>query len=303
MTKPCLLAGLLALVASGCAGRQTAPSPSPTGAGSTPSPAMTVPASRRPVAPHTGVRVAVVVMENKEYATVAGNPNAPYLNGLVPSSALATSYYAVSHPSLPNYLALIGGDTFGISSDCTGCHVNALNLVDQLDEAHVSWKAYMEDMPRACFTGGSAGRYAKKHNPFVYFDDIVSNPSRCANVVPLSALHDAALPDFVWITPDLCNDTHDCSVATGDRFLARLLPPLIRALGPRGVVFVTYDEGSSGAHGGGHVFTLATGPGVRPGRYDQAFDHYALLRTIEDVFGLRHLARASEATSMTPLLR
>ena len=252
-------------------------------------------------------------MENKEYGAAAGSPDAPYLNGLARRSAVAESYFAVTHPSLPNYLALIGGDTFGITSDCTGCHVSARNVVDQLKAAGITWKAYMDGVPRPCFTGSSAGRYAKKHNPFVYFDDITGDRARCARIVPMTELpadERSGLPQFVWITPDLCHDTHDCPGRTGDDFLSQLLPPLIAALGPGGVVLVTYDEGTtrsgccSYAHGG-RVFTIAAGPGVRSGRYAQRFDHYSLLRTIEERFGLGYLARAGSAStkSMSPMLR
>jgi hypothetical protein len=251
-------------------------------------------------------------MENHEYESVIGNPDAPYLNGLAATSALATSFYATSHPSLPNYLALTGGDTFGIDSDCTGCHVGARNIVDQLEDAHMTWRAYIEGMPRSCFTGAFAGRYAKKHNPFVYYDGVTSDATRCAKVVPLTDLSRdmRSLPRFVWITPDQCNDTHDCSVRTGDDFLSRLLPPLIRALGHHGVLFVTYDEGTSsrgccGFARGGQIVTIATGPAGRPGRYAQPLDHYSLLRAIEDGFSLPRLGRAAspETPSMTALLR
>lgn len=238
-------------------------------------------------------------MENHSYDTIIGNAAAPYLNGLAKRSALATNYVAVSHPSLPNYLALIGGDTFGVRSDCTDCYVGAPNLVDAAEGRRLSWKAYMEGMPRPCFAGGSSGRYAKKHNPFMYFDDIRTNRSRCRNVVPLSSIDDAHLPDFTWITPDLCNDIHDCSVATGDAFLRRTVPPLLRGLGPRGVLFITFDEGTSDQH----VATILAGDGVRPGRYKQAFDHYSLLRTIEERLGVPLTGRAASAMSMQPLLR
>jgi hypothetical protein len=249
-------------------------------------------------------------MENHEYGSVIGSPDAPYLNGLAKTSALATSFYATSHPSLPNYLALTGGDTFGIDSDCTGCHVGARNIVDQLEEAHISWRTYMEGLPRSCFDGAFSGRYAKKHNPFAYYDSVTSDPSRCAKVVPLTDLDMKPLPRFVWITPDQCNDTHDCSVRTGDEFLSRLVPPLIGALGPHGVLFVTYDEGTSSLGccafaRGGHVVTIATGPAARPGRYAQPLDHYSLLRAIEDGLGLPRLGRAAAAatSSMSALLR
>src|SRR4051812_38371837 len=102
-------------------------------------------------------------MENKEYGDIIGNRDAPYVNGLARRYGLATNGYGVRHPSLPDYLALTSGATHGIDSDCTGCHVDARNVVDQLEAAHVTWKAYMEDMPKPCFRGAGAAAYAKKH--------------------------------------------------------------------------------------------------------------------------------------------
>jgi hypothetical protein len=266
-------------------------------------PPTTPAASTSPTAPSpptTLGRVAVIVMENHSYGQIIGNPEAPYLNGLARRSALATSYAAVAHPSLPNYLALIGGDTFGITSDCTTCYVRGPNLVDSLEARHVTWKAFMEGMPTACFTGGSSGRYAKKHDPFMYFDDIRTKHSRCDNVVPLTELDTTHLPDFTWITPDQCDDMHSCSVATGDAFLRRTVPGLLRALGSRGVLFITFDEGTSNQP----VVTIAAGDGAKPGRYATPFDHYSLLRTIEEHFGVAPLTgQASTATTMSSLLR
>jgi acid phosphatase len=302
MTNKAAALFALALTSASCTQRPAAVAPSATSAPATAAPA--APGTAAPASQHR--RIAVVVMENKAYGKIVGNPSAPYLNELARASALATSFYAVAHPSLPNYLALLGGDTFGISSDCTSCHVGAHNLVDQLERAQVSWTAYMDAMPNACFKGSWNGRYAKKHDPFMYFDDVVSDASRCAQVVPITHLvgdEQRGLADFVWITPDMCHDMHDCSVETGDAFLRTLLPPLIAALGPHGVVFVTFDEGSGGAHGGGHVVTIVAGGGARPGRYDGVFTHYSLLRTIDDQFGLQPLRRASGAASMSALLR
>src|SRR3954449_2587231 len=112
----------------------------------------------------TASHVVVIVMENKEYGDVIGNRSAPYTNRLARRYGLATASYGNRHPSLPNYLALTGGSTFGIDSDCTDCHVGARNIVDQLEDAHRSWGGFMEGLPRTCFTGGTAGEYAKKHN-------------------------------------------------------------------------------------------------------------------------------------------
>jgi phosphatidylinositol-3-phosphatase len=248
-------------------------------------------------------------MENKEYGDVIGSSEAPYLGSLAKRYALPKRVFAIRHPSLPNYLALIGGSTFGIDSDCTSCHVHAINLVDQLERAGIGWKAYMQGVPKPCYTGAEHGRYAKKHNPFMYFDDIRKNAKRCSRVVSDKALtSDLAhgrLPAFAWITPDLCNDTHDCGVATGDRFLKRLVPSLLRVLGPRGFLVLTYDEGSSdrgccgGDAHGGRIATVIAGPEVRRGvRPAASYDQYSILQTIEDAFGVGHLRRAGAARTL-----
>jgi len=271
--------------------------------------------SPRAIAPlAAGSSVAVIVMENHEYGDIIGSTEAPFINGLVKRSALAVAMYAATHPSLPNYLALTGGSTFGISSDCTTCSVGATSIVDQLEAAHVSWKAYMEDLPHPCYTGAGAGEYAKKHDPFVYYTRVVHNAGWCANVVPLTQLstdeHRRQLPRFIWITPNLCHDMHDCSVATGDQFLSALVPTLLRSLGPHGLLFITWDEGTSDSGccrlaSGGHIATIVAGPGARPGaRLRMATDHYSLLQTIQGVLGLRRLrGTACPCTrSLAPLL-
>src|SRR5579884_375824 len=127
--------------------------------------------TRAAVATHPA-HIALIVMENKSYGSVIGSPAAPFITGLATRYASASAMYAVSHPSLPNYLALTGGSTFGISSDCTGCSVRATSLVDQLQAAGISWKAYMEGLPHACYTGADTGEYAKRHDPFAYYTDI-----------------------------------------------------------------------------------------------------------------------------------
>ncbi len=260
--------------------------------------------------PQTGARshVFVIVLENHGYREVVGNSDAPYLNCFARHNALATRYFAVSHPSLPNYLAMIGGSTFGIASDCTACEAAGMSLPQQMHDAGISWRAYMQGMPRRCFLGGYSGEYAKKHNPFLYFPAIVSNPALCNRVEPAAQLnrdiHNDTLPSFGWITPNLCNDGHDCSIAVSNQYLASLLPRLIRRLGPHGFLIVTFDEGPSdagccgGSHGG-RVATILAGPDVRHGaRLAEAYTHYSLLRTLEDAFGLRPLRAAARAQPM-----
>ena len=251
-------------------------------------------------------RVVVVVFENKARDRVLGRAEAPTFAKLARRYATLTNYRAVAHPSLPNYLALVSGSTQGITDDCTGCIVDSPNLADTLERAGRSWKTYAEGLPRPGFTGPSAGRYAKKHNPFVYFRDVLSSPSRLTRIVPYSTfgrdLTARTLPDYSLVVPDLCNDMHDCSVATGDRWLARFLARLLGSPQLRGgAVFVVFDESDdSNVGGGGIVPAFVAGPLVGKGARSAAvLDHYGLLRTIEDAWGLPLLGRSAGARPIT----
>lgn len=275
------------------------------------------PSPRAHVAGGRPAHIAVIVMENEEYSNVIGDSSAPFINSLASRYAVAKDFFAAHHPSLPNYLALTGGTTFGISSDCTDCTVPGTGLGGQLQSAHVSWKGYMEDLPRPCFTGPDAGRYAKKHDPFVYYRGILSNRAVCRHsVVALRQLYaderSHALPRFMWITPNLCHDAHDCSLATGDRFLRGFVPPLLKALGPKGLLILTWDEGDESSRGccrlafGGHVVTILAGGEAKPHAVlTRSADHYSTLQLIEDLFGLPRLRGAACpcTPSLQPLLR
>src|SRR5512135_2746484 len=116
--------------------------------------------------------IVTIVLENKEFGTVIGNPKMPYFNQLAKSYTLLTQLYAVTHPSLPNYLAMIGGDTFGVTFDCNSCLVGATTLPDLIEASGRTWTTYQEDMPSACYSGFEYANYAIKHNPFMYFKPI-----------------------------------------------------------------------------------------------------------------------------------
>ena len=253
--------------------------------------------------------IFVIVMENKEYDQVIGSPNAPYLNALAQHYGLATNYYGIRHPSLPNYLALTGGSTFGITSNCIDCTVAQPNLVDQLEAAGKSWKAYIESMPSPCYVGDAPPLYRQKHNPFIYYDNVRNNPTRCNKIVPFTQFaidaNDNALPNYVWITPNMCNDSHDCPVGAGDTWLQTWVPAILRtpAWKDNGVLFITYDEGDSKKvlrtsccqeGNGGHIATLVLSPLSKPGYQSPVgYDHYSLLRTIEDAWGMPRLGGAA----------
>jgi phosphatidylinositol-3-phosphatase len=260
-------------------------------------------------------RVAVLVLENRSYDEVIGNPEAPYLNGLARRYALATSYYAIGHPSLPNYIALIGGSTFEIRGDCNGCDVEARSLVGQLDAAGLSWKAYFEDLTSNRRPGPGTAAYTPHYNPFVYYEGIRSSALGRSRVVDFdelrSDLRHRTLPRFSWIAPGVRHDGHSSSLRATDRCAAQLVPQILRALGPHGVLFLTWDEGARGdwsgvdrTRGGGHVALIAAGGDARRGATTAVpANHYALLRTIEAAFGLLPLGRATDAPLLSGLLR
>ncbi len=253
--------------------------------------------------------VVVVVFENKERSAIVGNPAAPTFASLARTYASLTAYDAVTHPSLPNYLALVSGSTQGLTTDCTSCVVDAPNLADELELAGLTWKTYAEGLPAPGFTGASAGPYAKKHDPFLYFKDIADRPARRARVVPFTQLRSdlatGRLPDFALVVPNLCNDMHDCPVSTGDGWLrTNIVPLLSRPQLADSVVFVVFDEGSTDIGGGGRVAALALGPLVRPGaRSRQQTGHYGLLRTIEDAWGLPPLGKSAQTKPITGIWR
>ena len=166
----------------------------------------------RPLVPDF-THIIVFFFENHEFDVVAGNRNMPNYNHYISENTLLTQYYAITHPSLPNYIATFGGDTFKITSDCSKCFVNAPSLPDQIEASGRTWRAYLEDMPKPCYVGDTA-TYAQKHNPFIYFDPIRLDQTRCErSIVPLTELDtDLAagkLPNFVYIMPNICNSAHD----------------------------------------------------------------------------------------------
>lgn len=234
-----------------------------------------------------------IVFENRSYDSVIGSPDMPYFNALATQNVLLTRYFGVRHPSLPNYLALIGGDTFGVTEDCTGCYLDETSLPDLLEAAGRTWKTYQEDMPSPCATGDTA-LYAQKHNPFVYFDAIRTNERRCQQSVvsftELEAdLRANTLPDFAFITPNLCHSGHDCDSTAVDAWLAALLPRLQNspAFTENSLIVVTYDEGKAGSwfgrklEAGGHIAAVLISPRAKPAVHDDTYyNHYSLLKTL-----------------------
>ncbi len=256
-------------------------------------PPSATPAATRTPASMTWSHVYLIVMENKNYSEIVGNSSAPYINSLIAEYGLATSYHAVAHPSEPNYLALFSGSTQGIADDANHDFAGQ-NLADQLEAGGKTWRAFAQNVPLNCFTGATAsggedgaGNYARRHEPAISFTDIRTSPSRCGNITDFTHF-DPAAADFEFIAPNLCNDMHDCSVATGDAFLRSFVPTILNspAWQQGGVLFIIWDEGE-GPFASNQVATLVISQAVPKGfQSDVAHDHYSLLRTIEDAWGL-----------------
>jgi len=232
-------------------------------------------------------------MENRSLSqALAGR----YTLALAHHYAYATNYHGVTHPSLPNYLAMTSGSTWGITDD--GWHpLPAGGLGRQLASAGITWRAYMEGMSNGCYRSGYP--YALKHNPFAYYGGACP-----ANVVPFTGFaHDMAgdVPRFVWITPGLCNDGHDCSTAVADAYLARTVPQILAttAWQQGGVLFITWDEGEDSYNS---VLTLVIQPGGQPSSSAVAYNHYSLLAAIEDRLGVPRLGHAAKASPMPDLI-
>ena len=276
-----------------------------------PSPA---PVSRSPQAaasamPHVA-HVIVVVFENRSRRSVLGYRGAPTFNRLAKRYALLSNYRAVAHPSLPNYLALISGSTHGIRNDCVSCLVGGGSLADTIRGAGRTWRTYVEGYKgQGTRPAHSIPFFARI--PFLRFDNVTDSTRQLQAIQPISSFNKAVrtgrLPNFSLVVPNLCHDMHNCSIATGDRWLRRFVGPLLRSPAMQhSVLFITFDEGASRDHlgGGGPVATIVAGPLVRPHvQSNQPYTHYSLLRTIEDAWGLPRLGQSAAAAPITGIWR
>ncbi len=240
--------------------------------------------------------VFVIVMENKSpEEALAGQ----FTASLAATYRQAANYRAVAHPSVPNYLALTSGSTWGVTDDSYHA-LPAQDIGDQLTKARVSWRAYMEGLGSdGCLN--SPVPYDPGHNPFAYYG------GRCpANVVPLTSLAadlTGNTPLFSWITPDMCHDEHSCNVSVGDDWLRQTVGTITqsKAWTANGVLFIVWDEDDGGA--GNRVLSLVVAPHQSHRVSNQPYTHYSLLATVEDLLGVGRLGQASGAKAMSDLVQ
>jgi hypothetical protein len=258
--------------------------------------------------------VFTIVLENKDEGQALDSKHAPYLTQLAKDHGHAVAYTVSVHPSLPNYITMTSGATQGITDDNDpSAHplTNVPNLGDQLDAAHVPWRAYMESMGAPCGVNTN-GAYVPKHNPFVYYTSMTGDEARCRDHVVDFDTHfaqDLASNQYryMWVTPNMCSDMHDCSVETGDAWLKRVVPQILASPGYQngGVLFILFDEGGVTFKtvvnlGKSDVAAVVASPRLVGPGYESnvAYDHQSYLATVEDIFGLPRLTTTMDATPM-----
>jgi acid phosphatase len=242
----------------------------------------------------------VGVFENKAEPQVLGPGDAPNLDSLAASGAQFTNSHGLTHPSQPNYLALFSGSTQGVTDDsCPQNLGDRPNLATQLTGAGLTFAGYSEAMPTAGYTGCAAGRYARRHNPWVDFSNVPATSNLPLTDVPTDL---SQLPTVSFIVPDLCNDMHDCAVATGDHWAREHLAPYVDwARTHNSLLVVTFDEDEGTS--ANRIPTFLVGPMVKRTTIPQRITHYNVLRTIEDLYGLEPLGKARDAAPLTGWVR
>jgi phosphatidylinositol-3-phosphatase len=236
-------------------------------------------------------RVVVVMEENHGYGEIIGSPQAPYINELALAGASFTNAHAITHPSLPNYLALFSGSTQGVTDDSCPLSFRLPNLQRDLLEARLTFVGYSEDLPATGSDVCYSGDYARKHAPWAYFPDDPPANNRPFADFPSNL---AELPTVSWVIPNQVNDMHSGPILQADNWLRRNLSRYVTwAQSHNSILIIDWDEDDGGLTN--HIPTIFVGPMVKPGRYSERIDHYNVLRTIEDMYGLSHLGDRSVA--------
>jgi len=237
--------------------------------------------------------VFIVTEENHDYADVIDSSSMPYLDSLAHQYGLATQYYANTHPSIGNYFMLGTGQII-TNDDSYSTIVTVDNVVRRLRAAGKTWKSYAEDIPSVGYTGGDVGGYARKHNTFALLSDVANDSTQRRNLVPFTQfatdLANGTLPDYSNIVPNLCNDAHDCSLATADTWLQTHIAPLLASatFQQDGLLIVTFDEaGSDNTNGGGRIAWVVVSPKAKRGYQSTTlYQHQSTLRLTLEALGI-----------------
>jgi len=248
--------------------------------------------------------VFIVVEENTNFSDVIGNPAMPYLNSLANRYGLATNYFANTHPSIGNYFMLTTGQIITNNDSFSGT-VSADNIVREILAAGGTWKAYEEDLPSVGYLAPDTGAYARRHCPLSYLSDVVNSSTQRNKLVPFTQfaadLASNQLPNFSFITPNLCNDAHDCPLSVADTWLQNNIDPLINspAFQTDGLLVIVFDESASdNTNGGGQVAWVVVGPKANNGfTSNNLYQHQNTLRLLSEALGLTKFPGAAATAS------
>ena len=255
-----------------------------------------------PVADH----IVVVILENHAYTQIIGSPQAPTINTLAsgPNAALFTQSYAIEHPSQPNYLDLYSGSNQGITDDkvpATNPFTTA-NLGSQLIDAGSTFITYSEDLPSIGYNGESSGKYVRRHNPAANWMGTGANQIPATTNQPFTSFPSSdftLLPKVSFVMSNLNNIMHDGSITEGDQWISDHLMSYIQWSKTHNSLFIlTFDEDDDKLMNN-HIVTILSGQMIHAGYYSQLINHYNLLRTIEEMFGLPYAGDAVTATTIT----
>jgi hypothetical protein len=239
--------------------------------------------------------VVVVVMENHSNTDVIGNPSAPYINSLAATGANFSQSYAITHPSQPNYFALFSGSLQGVDDNSCPHTFSTPNLGTALITNGLTFKGYSESMPYDGYTGCSSGAYVRRHNPWVNWTNVPAASNLTLNAFPTDY---STLPTVSFVIPNLDNDMHDGTVAEGDSWLKSHIDGYAQwARTHNSLLILTFDEDDNNS--GNRIPTVFVGAQVKPGLYSERIDHYNVLRTLEDAYGLPYAGASANATPIT----
>ncbi|HVX42901.1 MAG TPA: alkaline phosphatase family protein [Mycobacteriales bacterium] len=241
--------------------------------------------------------VVIVMMENHSYADVIGSSDAPYINSLAAAGASFDHSFAITHPSEPNYVALFSGSTQGLADDSCPHTFTAANLGQELIAAGRTFAGYSESMPTNGYTGCASGTYARKHSPWINFSNVPAASNLTYSEFPSDF---TTLPTVSFVIPNLDDDMHDGTVQEGDTWLKTNIDAYAQwAKANNSLLILTWDEDDNSQNN--QIPTIFVGSGITPGNYSESINHYNVLRTLEDFYGLPPAGASANAMPITDI--
>lgn len=239
--------------------------------------------------------IVMVIEENHSFSSIIGSSSAPYINSLAQQGALFTQSFGVEHPSQPNYLDLFSGANQGVTDDSCPHTFSTENLASEVTAAGLTFTGFSEDLPAAGSTVCTSGAYARKHAPWTNFTNVPTSANQPFTSLPTDF---TTLPTISIIDPNLNNDMHDGTIAQGDIWLQQHIDSYLQfAKTHNGLLIVTWDEDDSTS--GNQIATIFVGPMVKQGQFTETINHFNVLRTLEDLYGLTRVGAAATATAIS----